>query len=91
MPAPYTTIVAGLLLCDRGAARGSLVPFRSLWPALARLGISRAAGESAILAACRAGSLCLHRADRCDQAPDDLPAGLVIGGDWYIGCHIRQS
>lgn len=86
-----TTIVAAMRDCDPGADRGALVPFRSLWPVAARYGLTRIAAEYQVRHLARSGMLCLHRADRCDQAPADLPAGLVIGSDWYIGCHIRQS
>lgn len=76
---------------DPGADRGALVAFRDLWPVCESAGLSRENAERQVLTLARSGQLCLHKADRCDQAQADLPAGLVIGDSWYVGCHVRQT
>jgi len=77
--------------CESGAARGALVAFRDLWPALESLGVDRTAGESAILALCQSGAMCLHAADRLGMSADELAAGIELNGEWHIGCAIRQG
>lgn len=85
------TVLDAMRRVEPGADRGALVAFRDLWPMCESAGLDWRTAANQILTLARSGSLCLHRADLCDQAPADLPAGLVIGDNWYIGCHIRQT